>query len=42
MDNILKAINKADSLEIVKDIINHVNDNQIACKDWLFQTSTRS
>ena len=37
MDNILKAINKADSLEVVKDIINSVNDNQMVCKDWLFK-----
>lgn len=37
MDNILKAINKADSLDVVKDIINSVNDNQMACKDWLFE-----
>ena len=36
MDNILRAINKVDTLERAKDIINSVNDNQMASKDWLF------
>lgn len=37
MDNILKAINRVNSLKRAKDIINHVNNNQIECKDWLLE-----